>query len=39
MTATYRGAVVRVYRTNGDRTQIAYRGMLRWVKTSELRYD
>jgi hypothetical protein len=38
MIAIYRGHVVRVvsYATRGDRSQIALRGMLRWVKTCDL---
>ena len=38
MIAIYRGNTVRVvaYARRGDRSQIAYRGMLRWVKTIEL---
>jgi hypothetical protein len=38
MKARYQGEVVRIvpYAAKGDRSQIAYRGMLRWVKTSDL---
>lgn len=36
MTAVYRGETVRVYRTKRNRSQIAYQGMLCWVKTSDL---
>jgi len=36
LSAKYRGETVRVYRTKRNRSQIAYQGMLRWVKTSEL---
>lgn len=36
MNAVYRGSVVRVYGVRGDRTQIATKRGLRWVKTSEL---
>lgn len=38
MTARYKGETVRIiaYAAKGDRSQIAYRGMLRWVRTSDL---
>jgi hypothetical protein len=36
VTAIYRGEIVRVYGTKGDRTQIATRRGLRWVRTSDL---
>lgn len=38
MTAIYAGQLVTIvaYRAKGDRSQIAYRGMLRWVPTCKL---
>ena len=38
MTARYKGERVRVtaYAAKGDRSQIAWHGMLRWVKTCDL---
>jgi hypothetical protein len=38
MKAIYAGQLVTIvrYAGKGDRSQIAYRGMLRWVKTCDL---
>ena len=38
MTALYAGQLVTIvaYAAKGDRSQIAYRGMLRWVRTRDL---
>lgn len=39
MTATYRGAVVRVVRVAKTRAWIVWEGMLKRVNASELHYD